>query len=98
MLEELFPIVTLFKHWVWRKMLEDAGILEEYTDIPAGIKHGFLIGLEKFTLSKTFTPQNHSTAPEHLAFLHKKYNEEIKLGRLLKGYDPKELQKLIGNY
>ncbi len=51
MLEDPFPIVTPFWHWVWKSMLEDAGALDEYTDIPAGIEHGFLIGLENFSLT-----------------------------------------------
>lgn len=33
---ELFPIVTPFKHWVWREYLEDAGVLNQFADIPLG--------------------------------------------------------------
>ncbi len=96
MLEDPFPIVMPFQHWVWKSMLEDAGILNEYTDIPAGIEHGFLTGLENFNLTQTFAPKNHCSEPEHLSFLHEKYSEEIQLGRLSRGYEPEELQALIG--
>ncbi|KAK0183962.1 hypothetical protein F5146DRAFT_1146068 [Armillaria mellea] len=48
---EVFPIVMPFHHWVWKDMLEDAGVLDKYTDIPAGIAYGFHIGLENFTLT-----------------------------------------------
>ncbi|KAK0195244.1 hypothetical protein F5146DRAFT_996913 [Armillaria mellea] len=41
--EELYRIVTPFQHWVWREKLENAGVLEEYVDIPAGIQFGFYI-------------------------------------------------------
>ncbi|KAK0235651.1 hypothetical protein EDD85DRAFT_734712, partial [Armillaria nabsnona] len=77
-----FPIVTPFRHWVWKRMLEDAGALNKYADIPAGIEHRFLIGLENFTLTRTSAPKNHCSKPDHLQFLHEKYDEEIKLGRL----------------
>ncbi|KAK0471523.1 hypothetical protein IW261DRAFT_1611954 [Armillaria novae-zelandiae] len=70
--EEIFPIVTPLRHWVWRDMLEDAGVLKEFADIPAGIKNGFLIGLEKYKLTKTFAPENHCMDPAHLNFLYEK--------------------------
>ncbi len=43
---DIFPIVTPFHYWVSEEMLENVGTLEDYKDIPAGIKNGYLIGLE----------------------------------------------------
>lgn len=79
-------------------MLEDAGVLTEYSDIPAGIKDGFLTGLEYYYLIQTFAPPNHCINYEHLEFLNMKYGEEIDKGRLSQGYTPKELYNLIGKY
>ncbi len=79
-------------------MLENVGALKDYKDILAGIKNGFLIGLEQYYLTHTFTPPNHCINDEHLDFLNSKYGEEIDKGRLSQGYTLEELYKLIGEY
>ncbi len=66
--DEVFLIVTPFRHWVWKEMLESVGALSKYIDIPAGIEHGFLIELKNFMLTQTFTPDNHCINPEHFEF------------------------------
>ena len=45
-LNSIFPIVTKLKLDAWEHALRDAGILGEYSDIPAGLRNGFLCGLE----------------------------------------------------
>lgn len=92
----LFPIVTPFKADAWREELEKAGALEEFEDIPRGIRDGFSIGLDDVYLDRTFIPPNHAREPEHLAFIEKKYGEEMALGRLSKGFSPEELESRIG--
>lgn len=109
---ELFPIVTPFKHWVWRDYLEDAGVLDQFADIPlgeldvviqdmfsrfsTGIENGFFMGLENYKLAKSFIPPNHYNDPAHHEFLVKKYGEEITAHRLSPGYEPAFLESLIG--
>ncbi len=93
---ELFPIATPFHHEIWTFYLTKAGVIDEFEDIPRGIKEGFLMGLENYKLDRTFIPRNHYTLPAHHDFLVKKYTDEIRLGRLSTGYDPIILESLIG--
>jgi hypothetical protein len=58
----IFPIVTKLKADAWEQALLNAGILEEFKDIPAGLRDGFLCGLENFSLSCTFIAPNHYTS------------------------------------
>lgn len=93
-----FPIVTPYKHERWREMLEEAGVLDEYADIPDGIENGFEIGLEGFSLTSTFSPPNHYKSSEHHNYIVEKYADEIQLNRISPGYPPEILQKLVGHY
>jgi hypothetical protein len=96
--DHIFPIVTKLKAEAWELALEDAGILDEFSDIPVGLRQGFLCGLEHFSLACTFIPQNHYTSQEDEDFIISKYAEEISLGRLSHGYDPDTLFSLIGHF
>jgi hypothetical protein len=78
--------------------LKDAGIFEQFNDIPEGLRQGFLCGLEHFSLASTFTPDNHYTSEHDENFIISKYAEEIKLGHVSEGYDPAHLFSLIGHY
>jgi hypothetical protein len=53
-----FPIVTKLKAEAWELALEGAGILNEFSDIPLGLRQGFFCGLEHFFLASTFIPPN----------------------------------------
>lgn len=66
--------------------------------MPKGLRFGFSIGLDNFTLSHTFIPPNQYTLPEHHEFLISKYSKEMQLGRISKGYTPDELEALIGPF
>ncbi len=94
--EDLFPIVTPFHHKTWTLYLTRANTIDEFADIPKGIREGFLMGLENYRLDRTFIPRNHYTLPAHHDFLVEKYAEEIKLGHLSIGYDPALLESWIG--
>jgi hypothetical protein len=96
--DNLFPIITKLKAEAWKIALWNAGILDEFSDIPVGLWQGFLCGLEEFSLSCMSIPQNHYTSQEDKEFVVKKYAEEIALGRLSHGYDPDELFSLIGHF
>ncbi len=96
--EDVFLITTPFHYWAWEELLESAGTLQEFADIPAGIRYGFLIGLEDYYLLETFAPPNHCTTNEHLEFLNEKYNEEMAKKHLSKGYEPEQLYRLIGEH
>ena len=96
--EVIFPIVTKLKVGAWELGLKDAGILDEFSDIPVGLREGFLCGLERFSLASSFIPPNHFTSLEDENFIISKYAEEISLGRLSHGYDPNVLFSLIGHF
>jgi len=94
--DPIFPIVTKLNPDAWARLLEEAGVLEEFREIPKGLREGFLVGLEDFTLSKSHVNDNHFSSPEHLDFIRSKYGDEVALGRLSRGYTPQELENLIG--
>jgi hypothetical protein len=97
-LSNIFPIITKLKADAWEIALKDAGILDEYNDIPVGLRQGFLCGLEDFSLSCTSIPRNHYISQEDEDFVTAKYAEEIALGRMSHGYDPDKLFSLIGHF
>ena len=96
--DSIFPIVTKLKADAWELALADAGILNEFSDIPVGLRQGFLCGLEHFSLACTFIPLNHYTTQDDEDFIISKYDEEISLGRISHGYDPDLLFSLIGHF
>jgi len=79
-------------------MLRDAGILNEFNDIPVGLRQGFFCGLEKISLTCTSIPPNHYTSQEDEDFVIIKYTKEVALGRILHGYDPDFLFSLIRHF
>jgi hypothetical protein len=78
--DDLFPIVTRFRASAWEHALKRAGILEQFIDIPEGLRKGFLCGLENFSLASTFIPENHYSSTADEEFVISKYSEEIRLG------------------
>lgn len=97
-LNSVFPIVTKLKADAWERALADAGILDEFGDIPLGLRQGFLCGLENVSLASTFIPPNHFTSKDDEDFIISKYNEEIAFGRISPGYEPDTLFSLIGHF
>ena len=43
--DKVFPIVTILKAGAWEAALQDAGVLDEFIDVPEGLRRGFLSGL-----------------------------------------------------
>jgi hypothetical protein len=78
--------------------LRDAGILDEFNDIPVGLRQGFSCGLKKNSLACTSVPLNHYTSKEDGDFVVMKYAEEMALGRISHGYNPDFLFSLIGHF
>jgi hypothetical protein len=94
----LFPIVTPLRYQKWYEFLEDAGILEEFAEVPKGLCYGFGLGLDHVTLTSTFSPPNHYKSQEHHDFLIEKYSAEILLNRISPGYPPHIVSALVGHY
>jgi hypothetical protein len=96
--ENIFPIVTRLIPDAWEDALKDAGIFEQFDDIPEGLSTGFLVGLEHFSLASTFILENHYMSEEDAKFVISKYAEEIQLGCISHGYDPNYLFSIIGHF
>lgn len=82
----------------WERLLAESGAPQKYTGIPKGLREGFYIGLEKFTLSSTYIPPNHFRTEQHAQIIREKFTSEIALGRISQGFTPEELQLQIGNF
>ena len=95
---ELPRFSTRLKADAWEELLTEADGLEEFPEIPDGIRQGFKIGLEHYQLTKTYIPENHYTLPHHLEHIRQKRDEEIALGRISRGYTPEELEALVGHF
>ena len=96
--DNIFPIVTKLKANAWKLTLKDAGILDEFNDIPVGLRQGFLCGFKNFSLAHTSISCNHYTSQDDEDFIIMKYAEEMELGRISHGYDPDILFSLIGHF
>ena len=70
--DTLFPIVTRFCWSAWQHKLASYNLLPEFGDIPLGLQHGFLVGLERYHLTHTFIPPNHYKSAEHHNFIQEK--------------------------
>jgi hypothetical protein len=94
--DSLLPIVTSFRPDVWEEELQRAGAPQHLREVPKGLRDGFTVGLENFTLRSSFIPKNHSSASEHESFLLQKYDSEISAGRVSRGYSLAALEELMG--
>ena len=95
---ELFPIGMHLKWTAWEASLAKHSLLSSFRDIPIGIQYGFLTGLERYTITQTFTPPNHYRTADHHSFVVAKYTKEISLGRMSCGYPRELLQRYIGPF
>ena len=76
---ELPSFRTRLKADVWEEFLREAGCLEEFCDIPEGIRNSFKVSLKQYELTKTFIPNNNYTLPHHTEHIQNKRDEEIQL-------------------
>ncbi|KAF5343250.1 hypothetical protein D9758_013431 [Tetrapyrgos nigripes] len=97
-LSNLFPIVTKLCTDAWTELLTTTGGLEKFLKVPEGLQSSFLISVENYTLSHTFTPHNHSSAYTFKHIIEDKFKSNIELSHIFPGYDPSQLQALIGPF
>ncbi len=93
-----FPIRTRLIHEAWSRLLEEAGVLEEFAEVTKGLCDGVLIGVEGFALSSTFIPPNHFKTEAETQIVTSKFADEIALGRISPGFQPDVLESLIGPF
>ncbi|KIL54647.1 hypothetical protein M378DRAFT_18694 [Amanita muscaria Koide BX008] len=95
---ELFPVVTRLRWTAWEAILAKHNLSSTFGDITISLQFGFLMGLERYFITNTFTPPNHYRTVEHHDFVLSKYAEEIDLGQISRGYPPDFLQQCIGHF
>lgn len=93
-----FPITTRLIPEQWSLALPEAGIFDKYAHIPIGLKEGFFIGVENYSLAKSFNPPNHHIGEVELNVARAKFTDEIALGRISPGFPPEVLQSKLGNF
>lgn len=71
-------ICTLFTAREWRIVLERAGILDKYSQIPNFISHGADAGIS--LIYSTFTPPNHPSIISHQMVFNEIVNDEFQKG------------------
>lgn len=97
LLDHYFPIVTPLIPEKWHDLLEEAGCLEELSDVPLGIAYGFRAGVN-IPILQSYIPPNHSSATEFDFAVQDAFQKEISAGRHSLPYDPAALESLIGPY
>jgi hypothetical protein len=89
--EELFPIVTPLRWKRWATHLKEAGVLEEFADVPVGIRDGFRLGYYE-PLYSSYMPPNHLSATNNPDPVRAYIAKEIAAGRYSTGFNPKDLE------
>lgn len=95
---ELFlPIRTSLKWSAWLTALERAGLLDVFSDVPAGIRDGFRLGPSS-PLQRTFIPPNHKSATTNPQVISDHIRSELLSKRYSGPFHPDRLQQLIGHF
>jgi len=87
---EVFPVVTPLCWEKWESILDEAGALEEYSDVPIGIRDGFRLGYSE-PLTSSYIPPNHSSATNNPDVVRAYIAKEIAAGRYSTGLPAKDL-------
>lgn len=98
LLELFFPVTSPLNVTNWEKALSETGAAHRFSHVIRGLKFGFSLGLDDFTLGDTFSPPNHYRSSEHHNFVIEKYAKERLLGRVSPGYPPSVVHSLFGHY
>ncbi|KAJ3730740.1 hypothetical protein C8R42DRAFT_637409 [Lentinula raphanica] len=67
-----FPITTRLKADEWVRVLGEAGVLDQFSDVLEGIANGFDIGVDRLSISHTFIPPNHFKTEVEAAVVREK--------------------------
>lgn len=93
----LLKVATPLIHEHWSAALATAQLLNDFLDVPIGIKHGFHTGVRSI-LARTFTPSNHQSALTQPQAVEEHIAKELKLGRYSGPFSPHELFLNIGHF
>lgn len=78
-------------------LLRDLHILERWRHVVDGLRSGFEVGVD-VPLPRSFTFKNHASSELDEGFINKYIAAEIAAGRYSEGYEPRELEEIIGPF
>ena len=94
---QYFPIVTPLRPKRWEQHLKRAGILEEFSDVPIGIRDGWQLGYNEPLIS-TFTPPNHTSALQNPDIVRTYIAREIAAGHYSQAFHPSQMMTSLFGY
>ena len=94
---ELHPIVMPLIWHRWQELIEEAGLLNEFADVPAGLRNGFRLGITS-TITSVFSPKNHSSAIDNSDLVDAFVAKEVAAGHYSRPYDPDDFLATFGPY
>lgn len=93
----MLAIVTPLRWQAWEGELAAAGCLEEFADVPMGIRDGFRLGVQS-SVKVTHTPPNHKSATDHPEVVEAHIRKERSAGRYTGPFHPDRLELIIGPF
>lgn len=91
------PVCTPL-HWKsWLDALLAANLLEEFNDVPHGLRFGFRLG-PTCPISHSFIPCNHNSATSNPSAIQDHISTELRLQRYTGPFHPDRLEQLIGPF
>lgn len=94
---QLLRVATPLIHDNWFSALSDAHLLNDFLDVPIGIKHGFRTGVSS-AISSTFIPANHQSALSQPQAVSLHITKELQLGRYSGPFSSHDLFLNIGHF
>lgn len=94
---DIRAIITPLRWQAWEAELRAAGCLEEFADVPIGIREGFRLGT-KSSVQFTHTPPNHKSATDHPEVVDAHIRKERSARRYTGPIDPNRLELIIGPF
>ncbi|PPR06680.1 hypothetical protein CVT24_012975 [Panaeolus cyanescens] len=88
--------ITPYNVEAWERKLREAGLLEEYGDVPAGLRSGFWAGIPK--IHQTFTPPNKASVRHHEEDFQKIMDTEFKSQCYIGPLSKEEAESLLGPF
>lgn len=92
---EYFPIVTPLKWEKWQELLEESNGLDEFAEVPKGLRDGFCIGSD-LHVSSFYVPRNHKSALDNPIVVNNYFAKEIAAGHYSRPHNPITLGQNIG--
>ena len=89
-------INTPYDWKVFKKTLQECGLLHRYPDLPNKLRFGFSIG-DFSPLAHTSCPRNHGGGIRNLDFIKSYAEEQVALGRMSGPYARDKVERILGS-